>query len=215
MSKIKIGFMFCPKCGKPVDDKAQVCPSCNTGLIYDQFIGRGISENTLTELKERVLKNDETVLAMIKGLIETPWSLGDLNVSKTKHARVAEGRHGVLACTNQRLIFYMPKLLGRWEVESASLDQVSAVHFNKGLTAGRIHVIVYNSEKVIKWISNDEGEKMVKLIEKEQEKNRGDYKTTNLKVEPKEDPLQSLKMRFVKGEITQEQYQEMKKILES
>jgi hypothetical protein len=207
--------MYCARCGKEIEEKSQFCPFCKAPQKDDLFIGNGISSTTLSELKERILKKDEEAKGMIRGLIETPWTLGDVNVAKTQQARVVQGRNGVLVCTNQRLIFYMPKILGRWEVESASLDQISSVHFNKGLTAGRIHIIVYNTEKVIKWINNEEGEKMVRLIEKESESNRGDYKTNNLKVESAVDPLQTLKMRFVKGEITKEEYNEMKRTLES
>jgi len=105
----------------------------------------------------------------------------------------------------------MPKILGRYEFEYVPIDQISSIHFNKGLISGRIHITVVNDEKVIKRVNNYAGLKMVELIEKQIDQIKSANKSNS---SGNADPLQALKMRLVNGEITIEQYEELRRILE-
>ncbi|MCD6088357.1 PH domain-containing protein [Candidatus Bathyarchaeota archaeon] len=175
------------------------------------FIGKNVKEKWIREIQERVISPDEELIAVIKGAIESEWAPLTPEVDKSKKGFVMP-RSGVLGCTTHKIFFYMPKILGRWEVETAPLDQISSIQFTKGLIEGRIHLTVFNDEKVIKWIDNEDGAIMTKIIEKECIKMKEMKKVTRLK---EEDPVKILKIRFAKGEISKEEYEEMKKILES
>jgi hypothetical protein len=167
-----------------------------------------VSGNLVDDIHNRVIRKDERVLGIIIGKIEnpTPWGVRT-DIDKKRDVQFGEGRDGALVCTTRRLLFYMPKILGRWEVEAAPLEQVSSVHYNKGMVSSRIHITVFNDEKVIKWIRNKDAKIMIDIIEN---------KLKNIKNSGKNagDPLLELKMRLVKGEISKEEYLELKKILE-
>ena len=69
-------------------------------------------------------------------------------------------------------------------------------------------VTVFNDEKVIKWVNNKDDAIIVKIIE---EKLKRIKESKNYKSE--EDPLKILKLRLAKGEITKEEYEELKRII--
>lgn len=110
------------------------------------FIGPGVNQTHLDQCKERVIKNNENIFGVLSGAIENPFGVGGTEISQTRHTGKSI-RNGILVCTDQRLIFYMSKMFGRWEMEYAPIDQISSVAFNKGLLRGRIHLTVINDEK--------------------------------------------------------------------
>lgn len=173
------------------------------------FIGPGVNQTHIEQCKERVIKNNENIFGILSGTIENPFGVGGTEISQTRHTAKST-RNGILVCTDQRLIFYMSKMFGRWEMEYAPIDQISSVAFNKGLFQGRIHVTVINDEKVIKWVDNTAAQIIVGLIEKELDKIRAGKKTGGAN---NVDPMKALQMRLVNGEITVEQYEKLKNIL--
>lgn len=119
-----------------------------------------------------------------------------------------------MGLTNRRVIFYMPKILNRYEFESYTIDQISSVQFTKGLHRGRIQVTAFNDYKIIKWISNEDGKRITEMIHNAVEtiKGRALNKDTR-EVSKEENPLAVLKMRYARGEITKKKFDEMKKVL--
>ena len=69
-------------------------------------------------------------------------------------------------------------------------------------------VTVFNDEKVIKWVNNKDDAIIVKIIEEQLKRIK---ESKNYKSE--EDPLKILKLRLAKGEITKEEYEELKRII--
>jgi len=184
--------------------------------LKDVYIGTNVKPKWFKEIEERkILKSDEKMKGIIYGGIESSWGWGDVETDKTRHSRSAIARTGALICTDQRLVFYMPKILGRWEIETASLDQISSVNYTKGLIQGRLHITVFNDEKVIKWVNNKDGKAMADIIDKlvdlVKEKEKFIYTQTSSSA----DPLKVLKLRFVQGEISEEEYLNKKKLIES
>lgn len=178
---------------------------------YEFFVGKNVKREWIKEIRERVLSPDEKLLAVIRGAIESEWIPFTPEVDKSKKGFVIP-RKGVLGCTTHKIFFYMPKILGRYEVETAPLDQVSSIQFTKGLLQGRIHVTVFNDEKVIKWVDNEDGAIITKIIERECQKTKRQKQIIESK---DEDPLKILKLRYAKGEISKEEYEEIKKELEN
>ena len=185
---------------------------------YDFFVGEpsemmgfsdywAVSGNLVEDIKNRVIMKEEKIKGIVIGKIENPSPWGTrTDIDKTRHVEMGEGRDGALICTDKRLIYYMPKIFGRWEAETAPLEQISSVHYNKGMFSSRLHITVFNDEKVIKWIRNKDAEKIVEIINNE-------LKITK-KASISNDPLHELKLRLAKGEISKEEYQELKKIIE-
>jgi len=176
--------------------------------IPKKFIGKGVKEEWIKEIKRRVLSQNEELIGAIKGSIESEWAPLTSEIDKSKKGFVVP-RNGVLGCTTHKIFFYLPKILGRWESETAPLKQISSIQFTKGLLQGRIHLTVFNDEKVIKWVDNNEGIVITKIIENLCQKER-EVKGV---VQKEEDPLRILKIRYAKGKISREEYESMKKIL--
>lgn len=169
--------------------------------------------------ERKVFLDGEKLLAGIKGMIESPiMPLGGdrstysgIGFSKSVATHV---RDGLMGLTNRRVIFYMPKILNRYEFESYTIDQISSVQFTKGLHRGRIQVTAFNDYKIIKWISNEDGKRITEMIHNAVEtiKGRALNKDTR-EVSKEENPLAVLKMRYARGEITKKKFDEMKKVL--
>ena len=122
-------------------------------------------------------------------------------------------RSGLLGLTSQRVIFYMPKMMNRYEFEAYTIDQVDSITFTKGMRKGRIDISIVNNNNVIKHIDNDEGKTIVEMIQNAIQESKKQQGSTVITQE-KQSPLDALKMKFVNGEITAEEYEKMKKVLE-
>ena len=68
--------------------------------------------------------------------------------------------------------------------------------------------------RIIKGVDNDEGKAIVELIHEAVEKLDEQSSTPSVIVNNQQDPITALKMKFVNGEITQEEYEMKKAILE-
>ena len=193
-------------------------PSSNENLA---FIGKTIKQNWFKEIQERdILLDHENLIAAIRGTIESgvvPLS-GDrstfANIGLTGTA-ATHVRDGLIGLTNKRVIFYMPKVFNRYEFESYDLDQISSIQFTKGMMKGRIQITAFNDHKTIKWINNMEGKKITEMIQKAVHALKfADKNTENNNLLSDKNPLDILKLRFAKGEISKEEFDEMKSTLE-
>ena len=112
--------------------------------------------------------------------------------------------------TTKKIIIRNPSAFGlRHNIESYSYEQIVDVKLEKGMFSSAIAINVPGSiyDGYIEAIPKDEAEDLLKIIfERIKEK-----KTSS---SDDDDPLIILKKRFAKGEITKEEYENMKSVLE-
>jgi len=184
-----------------------------------QYIGPSLKKEKHDEMIRReVLLAGEEIEAAIWGNIEASVIPLDAQRNKNQSLDLAtkaiglDKRSGILGLTNQRIIFYMPKMMNRYEFEAYPIKQVDSVQFTKGMRKGRIDISIVNNNRVIKAIQNDEGKIIVDRIQEAVQK-AGKAEGATI-VTSHQDPVDALKMKFVNGEITKEEFEEKRKILE-
>ena len=133
--------------------------------------------------------------------------------------------------TNKKIIIRNPTMFGlRESVEEIPYDQITSVKLEKGLFSATVVIRspglsemsrISKSSGLIAWgrgeegqidaIPKDKAEKLVQIIKEKMEDVKNDKNTS---ASSDDDPLIILKRRFAKGEITKEEYEEMKSVLE-
>ncbi len=111
--------------------------------------------------------------------------------------------------TTKKIIIRNPSALGlRQNIEIYNYEQIVDVKLEKGMFSSTIAINVPGSifDGIIEALPKDEAEKLLKIIYE-----RIKQKKTSTS---DDDPLIILKKRFAKGEITKEEYEEMKSVLE-
>ena len=111
--------------------------------------------------------------------------------------------------TTKKIIIRNPSALGlRQNIEIYNYEQIVDVKLEKGMFSSRIGINVPGSiyDGIIEALPKDEAEKLLKIIYE-----RIKQKKTSTS---DDDPLIILKKRFAKGEISKEEYEEMKLVLE-
>ena len=164
-----------------------------------------------------VLLEGESLRAAIRGQVES--SRDPLGGTRSKHQDLdlattmlgMDRRSRLLGLTNQRVIFYMPKIMNRYEFEAYAIEQVDSATFTKGMRKGRIDISIVNNNRMIKHIDNGEGRIMVDMIQSavQESKKQGSAAASGA-----QSPMDALKMKLVDGEITEEEYERKRKILE-
>jgi hypothetical protein len=154
---------------------------------------------------KKLLLADEQVLAVIKQ-------------SRLKAAITPDS----IIVTDQRIIRYSPSALGlHKEIEDYRYEDIANLKVDKGILFATITARrrFMSQDLVLDKLLKDQADYISRVI---QEKLRGmsgaaaSPGTTNQQIPPTspEDPLQVLKLRFARGEITREQFEEMKRALE-
>lgn len=121
--------------------------------------------------------------------------------------------------TDKRLFIRDPNLLGlRSDVDAIPYSQINNVKLEKGVFTSKVLIKSGNfntdEQGYIDAIPKDKAAKIVAIIN--EGIRRSQTHMTEV-IQPKsveEDPLTILKKRFVKGEITKEEFEDMKKMLE-
>jgi len=192
--------------------------------------GRGNNENNDESLEitdddkneiEKILDHldsDDTVLLVAKQ-------------SKYKPGGAVISGGNTIYATNKKIIIRNPTMLGlRESVEEISYDQITSVKLEKGLFSATVIIRspglsemtrLSKSSGLIAWgrgeegqidaIPKDKAEKLVRIIKEKMEDVK---KGKNTSRSSGDDPLIILKRRFAKGEISKEEYEEMKSVLE-
>jgi len=111
--------------------------------------------------------------------------------------------------TTKKIIIRNPSAFGlRQNIEIYNYEQIVDVKLEKGMFSSRIGINVPGSiyDGIIEALPKDEAEDLLKII----------YERINKKKTSSsdDDPLIILKKRFAKGEITKEEYEDMKSVLE-
>jgi len=154
---------------------------------------------------KKMLLADEQVMAVIK---QSRW----------KAAITPDS----IIITNQRIIRCSPSSLGlHKEIEDYRYEDIANLKIDKGILFATITVKrrFMSENLILDNLPKGQVDYVFKLI---QENLRRIGSATTSPVTPdrqtpltsSEDPLQVLKLRFARGEITREQFEEMKKVLE-
>jgi len=154
---------------------------------------------------KKMLLADEQVMAVIKQ-------------SRLKAAITPDS----IVVTNQRIIRYSPSSLGlHKEIEDYRYEDIANLKIDKGIMFARIIVKrrFMSEDLILDNLPEGQVDYIFRLIQ-ENLRRIGSATTSPVTADQQtpltssEDPLQVLKLRFARGEITKEQFEEMKKVLE-
>ena len=154
---------------------------------------------------KKMLLADEQVMAVIKQ-------------SRLKAAITPDS----IIITNQRIIRYSPSSLGlHKEIEDYRYEDMANLKINKGILFATITVKrrFMSEDLILDNLPEGQVDYVFRLIQ-ENLRRMGNATTSPVTtgqqtpLTSSEDPLQVLKLRFARGEITKEQFEEMKKVLE-
>jgi len=154
---------------------------------------------------KKMLLADEQVMAVIKQ-------------SRLKAAITPDS----IIITNQRIIRCSPSSLGlHKEIEDYRYEDMANLKINKGILFATITVKrrFMSEDLILDNLPEGQVDYVFRLIQ-ENLRRMGNATTSPVTTNQQtpltssEDPLQVLKLRFARGEITKEQFEEMKKVLE-
>jgi hypothetical protein len=153
---------------------------------------------------KQLLLADEQVLAVIKQ-------------SRLKAAITPDS----IIVTDQRIIRYSPSALGlHKEIEDYRYEDIANLKVDKGIMFATITARrrFMSESLVLDKLSKDHADYISRVIQENLRRMSGATTspvTTSQQTPPTspEDPLQVLKLRFARGEITREQFEEMKRAL--
>jgi hypothetical protein len=84
---------------------------------------------------------------------------------ETKVLNTDSVREGVLACTENRVIFFGVKLFGfGFDLESFPYSNISAIEFSKGLMGAKINLTMSGNTAKLKWISKGNPNDLVGFV---------------------------------------------------
>jgi hypothetical protein len=154
---------------------------------------------------KKILLADEKVMAVVKqSRFKTPLTPDSLII------------------TNQRIIRYSPSNLGlHKEIEDYRYEDIANLKTSKGIVFATIIIKkrFMSEDLIIGNLSNSQADIFYRAVQENLQR-RNSTPSSQMRTDqqipspPSGDPLQALKLRFAKGEITKEQYEESKKILE-
>jgi len=154
---------------------------------------------------KKMLLADEQVMAVIKQ-------------SRLKAAITPDS----IIITNQRIIRYSPSSLGlHKEIEDYRYEDMANLKIDKGILFATITVKrrFMSEDLILDNLPEGQVDYIFRLIQ-ENLRRIGSATASPVTADQQtpltssEDPLQVLKLRFARGEITKEQFEEMKKVLE-
>jgi len=154
---------------------------------------------------KKMLLADEQVMAVIKQ-------------SRLKAAITPDS----IIVTNQRIIRYSPSSLGlHKEIEDYRYEDMANLKIDKGIMFARIIVKrrFMSEDLILDNLPEGQVDYIFRLIQ-ENLRRIGSATASPVTADQQtpltssEDPLQVLKLRFARGEITKEQFEEMKEVLE-
>ena len=175
---------------------------------------------------------DHNEAEKIKGILDKSEKV----LLTSKQGRIAPGGSlftpSTIFLTNKRVIIRDPTMLGlRVGTEYYFYRNITGVRVKKGVFSsmvyltvpGRTEVSRSGGKSLLRWDRMDEAElgalhkheaeEAANIIRNGMEENLPDQKPKTKESEINQDPLKLLKLRFVKGEITEKDYNKMKKAL--
>ena len=154
---------------------------------------------------KKMLLTDEQAMAVIKQ-------------SRLKAATTPDS----IIITNQRIIRYSPSTLGlHKEIEDYRYEDIANLKIDKGILFATITLKrrFMSADLILDNLPAGQVDYVFRLIQENLRRMSSaptSVVTTNQQtpLTAPEDPLQVLKLRFARGEITKEQFEEMKRVLE-
>ena len=154
---------------------------------------------------KKMLLADEQVMAVVKQ-------------SRLKAAITPDS----IIVTNQRIIRCSPSALGlRKEIEDYRYEDIANLKIDKGILFATITAKrrFMSEDLILDKLLKGQADYISRVIQENLGRRSSATRspvTTNQQVSlaPPEDPLQVLKLRFARGDITKEQFEEMKRALE-
>lgn len=120
--------------------------------------------------------------------------------------------------TDKRILIRDPNMLGlRSEVDSIPYSQVNSVQLEKGVFTSKVMIAsgYFNSDEgVIDAIPKDKAEKIVGVVNEGIRRAQTHFTEVAPPTKTDDDPLTILKKRYAKGEITKQEFEEMRKTVE-
>ena len=152
--------------------------------------------------------------------------------SRTKPGGAVIGTPNTVFATDKRIIIRNPTMLGmRENIEDYSYEKLTNIKLEKGLFSSTLVITApgmgtaarnglatggiawgRGEDGMIDAIPKDKAEMILKLVRLKMEAHRTGKNTTQQSYG--DDPLKILKVRYAKGEISKEEYEEMKSALE-
>ena len=156
--------------------------------------------------------------AIKKMLLADEQVLGIVKQSRLKAAVTPDS----IVVTNQRIIRYSPSALGlHKEIEDYRYEDIANLKVDKGILFASITARrrFMSQDLVLDKLLKDQADYISRVIQEKLRGMRGAAASPapinqQTPATPPEDPLQVLKLRFARGEITNEQFEEMKRALE-
>jgi hypothetical protein len=156
--------------------------------------------------------------AVAKMLLADEQAMAIIRQSRLKAASTPDS----IIITNQRIIRYSPSALGlHKEIEDYRYEDIANLKIEKGILFANITLRrrFMSQDLILDNLPAGQVDYVFKLIQENLKR------ISSTSVSPaassqqspptsQEDPLQVLKLRFARGEITREEYEEMKRVLE-
>jgi len=156
--------------------------------------------------------------AIKKMLLADEQAMAMIRQSRLKAATTPDS----IIITNQRIIRYSPSSLGlHKEIEDYRYEDIANLKIEKGILFANITLKrrFMSEDLILDNLPAGQVDYIFRLIQENLRRTSSaptSVVTTNQQspLTSSEDPLQVLKLRFARGEITKEQFEEMKKVLE-
>jgi hypothetical protein len=156
--------------------------------------------------------------AITKMLLADEQAMAIIRQSRLKAAATPD----YIIITNQRIIRYSPSTLGlHKEIEDYRYEDIANLKIEKGIMFATITLRrrFMSEDLVLDNLPAGKVDYIFKLIQENLKRMSSasvSPATTGQQTSPgpPEDPLQVLKLRFARGEITREEFEEMKRVLE-
>ena len=146
------------------------------------------------------MEPEETVLASVLGAYETK-RLGQKTV-----------RNGILAATDQRVIFYAKKM-GGYDLESFPYPNISSFEQSKGMMGHKIKMFASGNEVEVKWINKGDLDTLLREVKSRMKGGAPSrYEGTGAASSPTDQLREFVSLRD-EGIITEEEFETKKKQL--
>ena len=170
----------------------------------------------ISEFEEKEIQEIERVKQMLEA--------AEVIKTVARQSRVMPGGSlvtpNIIFATNRRVIIKDPTALGlRAGIDSIPYSQINKVHIKKGALTSELKLDIgqYDSDdnrEVIPAIPKKKATELVGIINQYLRGAQDNSQQVASPPQKDEDPLKILKIRFAKGEISKEEYEEMKSALE-
>jgi hypothetical protein len=166
--------------------------------------------------EDKVIKVPKAVRKM---LLTDERAMGIIRQSRLKAAATPD----FIVITNQRIIRYSPSALGlHKEIEDHRYEDIANLKMEKGILFATITLKhrFMSQDLILDNLPSRQVDSIFRLIQENLKQQMSGASVSSAAAGqptppgPPQDPLQVLKLRYARGEITREEFEEMKSVLE-